>query len=784
MTNPFARLLALVLLLLVAAAAAPPRPPAAPHRPNLPKKRVLCLNSYQRGLTWTDDMVAGAEDAFRQSDRFDIEFVVAYMDAKHNSGPAYIEALRSFYAAKYVTRPMDVVMTTDDFAFDFMLAHGEGLFPGVPHVFCGVNYFDPRRLADHPRVTGVVESFDVLRTVHAALGLQPKLGQFVVITDQTDTGIANKRILLEKIMPVLRPGHDLEFTFIEDVTLSELQARLARLGPTSAVLILNFNRDKAGAVFSHEESAERLAEVCPVPIYGMWDFYLGHGVVGGMLTSGRNQGRDAARLALQILAGTRPETLPVITQSPNQFMFDLVQLQRFGLDRSRLPPGSIIINEPPTWVAVNRRQIWVAAGVTGGVLAGLAALALHIQLRRRAEAGRYALEEKLREHQKLESMGIMAGGIAHDFNNLLMNVLGNASLARTDVPPDSTAARCLQDIEKVGRQAATLTQQLLAYSGHGKLATEPLDLSKLIATMAPLMERAISKKARLHLALSPGLPRIDGDAAQLRQVVMNLVANASEAVEGGGRPSGEIRLGTGVTMLEPGSVTVPKLDNLPAAQTCVYIEVVDDGVGIPAKDLPRIFDPFFTSKRTGRGLGLAAVLGIVRGHGGVLQVHSREGHGARFRVLLPPAAASETEPTAADEGSPDPARDRRGSGTVVVIDDEESVRNVCTAILHRAGFSVLTARSGPDGIELLRRSPPGVRAVLLNLTMPEMSVAAALAEIARIAPGVPVVLSSGFGRVDTTTGLSPDRYAGFIQKPYTPDGLIRELHRVLDAAFG
>jgi PAS domain S-box-containing protein len=385
--------------------------------------------------------------------------------------------------------------------------------------------------------------------------------------------------------------------------------------------------------------------------------------------------------------------------------------------------------------------------------------------------GRKRAEARLREAQKLESLGLLAGGVAHDFNNLLVGVIGNASLAQEMLPPDHPAAELLDGVIKTGQQAAHLTRQMLAYSGKGKFLVEALNLSALIPEMAGLVRPSISKKIALHLDLEEDLPSVEADRGQLQQVFMNLALNAAEAI---GSHEGLITVRTGVqdvddryTRLRPEAAAL-------ATGKYVCLEVRDTGSGMDDATRARIFDPFFSTKFTGRGLGLAAVAGILRGHKGAILVSSAPGQGSCFTVLFPAAArAAEERPAAAGMAAV------RGSGVVLVVDDEKLVREMVKKALERYGYTVLLADGGLAAIDLLKRHPADIALVVLDLSMPRMSGEEALPELRKIRPEVKVLVSSGYSESETMTMFKGQRVSGFIQKPYTGAGLAEKVKACL-----
>jgi PAS domain S-box-containing protein len=408
-------------------------------------------------------------------------------------------------------------------------------------------------------------------------------------------------------------------------------------------------------------------------------------------------------------------------------------------------------------------------------VSGVAVTLRDLSDRKRAEEARLALEARLREAQKLQSLGVLAGGIAHDFNNLLTGVLGNASLALAGLPEGSPARESVRLMETAAQRAAELTQQLLAYSGKGHFVKERVQLSDVVREMAHLLEVSISKRCALELRFAPELPAVEADVAQLRQVVMNLIINAAEAI---GDRQGRISLSTGEVEVAPGASMGPLEEEL-APGPHVYLEVRDDGAGMCPAVRERIFDPFFTTKFTGRGLGLAAVLGIVRGHRGAVRVESEPGRGTSFRVLLPIAAPCVR---AVDGTPPCELPTPPAGGTILVVDDDETVRRVARAVLEREGYIVLLARDGSEAVELFGREATRVRLVLLDLTMPGMDGKETFQALRALRPDVPVLLSSGYEEHETTSRFAGAGLAGFVHKPYSRDRLLRAVAQAMRRA--
>jgi len=363
-------------------------------------------------------------------------------------------------------------------------------------------------------------------------------------------------------------------------------------------------------------------------------------------------------------------------------------------------------------------------------------------------------EEQLRQTQKLESLGVLAGGLAHDFNNLLTGIMGNASLAAEEAGDPERVRQRTEEILLAGERAAALIRQILAYAGKGRFVVARLDLSEQIRDILPLLRPSISRRIELDLDLPSNLPRIEADPSQIQQLVMNLAINAAEAI-------GE----------RPGAVTIATSARVRDGEPELVLEVRDTGCGMDEATRARIFDPFFTTKFTGRGLGLSAVMGIMRQQRGSISVTSAPGQGSTFTVVFPAcAAAPRAEPG-----------DSIGYGTVLVIDDEEMVRTMARFALEHLGYSVATAANGREAMEMLTTRPGEFAAVLLDLAAP-----AAAADLLRRMrgehPELPVIVSSSYEEADALGTLDGATIAGFLQKPYTATALVRKVTQALRQA--
>jgi signal transduction histidine kinase/CheY-like chemotaxis protein/HPt (histidine-containing phosphotransfer) domain-containing protein len=388
----------------------------------------------------------------------------------------------------------------------------------------------------------------------------------------------------------------------------------------------------------------------------------------------------------------------------------------------------------------------------------------------RAEEERRKLEERMLQAQKLESLAVLAGGIAHDFNNLLTGILSNAATARGFEPGDLVLQN-LDEIVQGAKVAAHLTQQLLAYSGRGRLEVRALDLSHEARAIEGLLKSSIEGRARLVMELCEGLPAIEADATQIQQVLMNLTLNAAEATAS----QGYVRIRTRAVELDDRDV----LQHVPGSRAepgpHVELSVEDDGCGMAPVTLARIFDPFFSTKPTGHGLGLAATIGIVHRHGGGLSVDSAPGNGTVFRVFLPASSKRvEAIPDASEE-------DLRGEGVVLVVDDDDFVLRAACVGLEGFGYTAIPAQGGRRAIELFHERAHEIDLVVIDLAMPGMSGAQTLRALRAVQPDVAVLVSTAYAPREAASESDLGGVAGFLQKPYEPRQLASEVKRILGA---
>ncbi len=419
---------------------------------------------------------------------------------------------------------------------------------------------------------------------------------------------------------------------------------------------------------------------------------------------------------------------------------------------------------------------WVEVNLKLSLIGGkevVMAIVRDITERKKSEEERLYLEKQLHQAQKLESLGVLAGGIAHDFNNILMAILGNSELGLMNVPDGSPLRPRFEAINKASLRASEICKQMLAYSGKGRFMIQTLNLTEIIREMMPMLEVSVSKNALLDYSLADGLPLIEADRSQIQQIIMNLVINASEAI---GERSGVINISTGFTEIDREYLDEAQLEKDLKEGSYVYLEIADTGCGIESTTLSRIFDPFFSTKFTGRGLGLPAVHGIIRGHKGGIKVISEPGKGTIFRVLLPAVSYKAEQAPAVKRKE----KTFTGSGTILLVDDEESIRSLGRVMLERMGFSVYSAADGREAVDIFRKNRDRIICVLLDLTMPNMGGEETFRELRIIRPDIPIIISSGYNEDEVKGRFTGMNLSGFIQKPYHMNTLMEALKKVID----
>jgi PAS domain S-box-containing protein len=856
------------------------------------RRTILVLHSYHKAQ-WTDSLLSGMMPVLDRQPGVDV--VVEYMDTKRLDTPEYLELLRRLLALKYGGSVFDAVITSDNNALSFVIDNRRELFAGVPVIFCGVNDFTPAMLRGDTNVTGVVEEADFDETLEVAFRLRPKVSTVYGICDRTATGLINRKAFLEAVNR-LRPG--MKVTMIEDVTIDDLGLTLASLPPDEIVFFISFWQDRTGRSVTPQELGLHFRR-SGAPVFSRSEWMIGGGTVGGKCVSGESQGRVAAEMAVRVLRGEPASAIPVLTRSPNLFMFDYPELARFGIGLELLPEGSLIHDQPAAFYAVSKPVMGVLLGslVVFGVLAAL--LAASIRLRRRAieslrrseenlritlrsigdgvitadrdgtvtamnpvaealtgwpaedavgkpisqvfevinefsrekienpvaavlrsgkaftladntllvgrdrserrvadsgapirtAAGelvgvvlvfrdvteKSGLEEQLRHAQKMDAIGRLAGGVAHDFNNLLAGILGSAEVLERMLKDRRDTEPFVRLIVDTSHRAGALTSKLLNLSRQGRREPARIDVNALVEDVAQILRSSIDRRIEVRTRCEAARAFILGDPTEIQSIVLNLGVNARDAMPMGG----SMLLATRDRTVDE---TLAAMQGIAPGRYCEIL-VEDSGLGMDASMLERIFEPFFTTKGfgSGTGLGLSIAYSSVREHRGAILVESELERGTIFRVLLPEVEAPEAR---ANRDAGDDAPCGHGDEYVLLVDDEEIIRTTTSSLLESTGCRVLTAASGREALERVEQHRGKLKLVILDMVMPGLDGRETLKALQKLAPDLPVIISSGYSRGAEVDDLLRLGARGFIMKPYRHKDLVELLRSTLNGSHG
>lgn len=898
------------------------------------QRHVLLLHSYHKGMTWVDD-ITNSVTATLNKTYPGTELHVEYMDTKRVMGDEHLGNLYAEYRFKFRQERFDAVIIADDSALRFALKYYDDLFPGTPVVFCGINNLEPGMLDNRPEFTGVLENVDVADTLKIALALHPDARRVYVINDLSASGRGLHKEIAKAASAFATRA---EFVFLEDYTADELAAIISKLPPNNIILRSAFWVDKSGRSLPNEKiSYAAVGSGATVPVYSLWDFYMGLGIVGGKMISGSAQGELAARLATRILNGEKPSAIPVVVKSPNRLMFDYRQMQRFGIDRSSLPPESSVINEPLPFYAINKGLAWTGMLFTVAMASVTILLILNIRRRKRTEEILLTLKDTLQEQneelqvndeslrdqndelmateemlriqineyetsrkllkdsearyrsiikaspddititdltgrilmvspvaltlfrckhedellghlvtdfivpedrdraadyvslmfrgvmsgsgechglrsdgstfdmevngkfiqdaeghstsiifilrditnrkeyekeqlkmEKLESLGILAGGIAHDFNNILTGIMGNISLARMFLEIDHNSCKPLAEAEKASARAAALAHQLLTFARGGEPVKKEISIQQLVNETVSLVLHGSNVMGTVDIPDSTHA--IEADEGQISQVFHNIIINATQAMPEGGiltiTAQNENLYAENILALPGGSY--------------VRLSFTDQGSGISDDTMEKIFDPYFTTKSTGKGLGLASVHSIVSRHGGHICASSVPGKGTTFTIHLPSISAIYSKQTAdlVTQSTGDHA-----GGSILVMDDEEMIRDMTTEMLKHLGYQVTTCENGVEAITRYmdaRESGMPFSAVIMDLTIPGGMGGRETAErVLAIDPEACLIVSSGYSNDPIMSDYSSFGFIAAMSKPYNIKELGQQLSLLL-----
>ena len=734
---------------------------------------VLIVNSYAPGYVWSEDQLAGILSVIRQV-HSSFEPVIVYLDSRRFPAAEREKWLIEDTVYKCQTRPPRLIITVDDAAFNFVLRNRARIGPDIPVVFSGVNRFTPEMIAGQAKITGVSEESDYSGTFELISHLKPSASQVLVIGNETPSS-REKREAFE--VHAREHGDRYRFEYYEQWTDAELLERVSRLPDDWVGLIIDVTRDSTGknnyndAVFS-----QQLANRARVPLFLTsrppgnvdWSKSAWDGIGGGMVVA-TVHGAKAGELALRVLAGEDAGAIPVVRYSPQVLEVDYRQMTKFGLSTKLLPAGTHVINQPITFYQINRSRIILALAVVLLLCAIIAVLSANILMRKRAEQALHRAEEQLRAAHKLEAIGLLAGGVAHDFNNILQVIRGHAGFLQESLVHSPSQLEDVEIVQKAAERASQLTRQLLAFSRKQPLNYVNIDPNALVADMVKMLGRVLGEHIELKAVPLAEPETIVADQGQIEQVLLNLCVNARDSMPAGGR------------ILIQLSQTTVTATNFPDEQGLapgryLLIAVSDTGCGMSREVLGRIFDPFFTTKGPGKGtgMGLAVVYGIVRQHGGTIHAYSEVGKGSVFKVLLPMTGR------VANPAVSHPTIDRSAKeGTILLAEDDPQVRDIAVKILSRNGFKVLAAADGEEAMTLIAQHHNRLNLAILDVIMPKCNGRQVFDYIQANHPGIPILFCSGYSAEMLPPESAPDSSRALLNKPYLPDQLLNEVHRLL-----
>ncbi|MDF2633604.1 MAG: ATP-binding region ATPase domain protein [Pelosinus sp.] len=630
------------------------------------RKKILVLHSYDSEMPWVKLEEQGIKSAFQQEKQAILSF--EYMDKKYNITPEYVDNVYEFYKQKYQGKKFDALIVTDDAAYEFALEYQQELFPFTPIIFCGVNNFNEGDIKDKEWVTGIVEDVDIKSTIDVALALQPQVKKIVVINDETVVGKANKQ-LLEKIMPTFK--EKVQFVFLEKMAMSEVLEQVATLSDDTAVLLMTFNVDKNNAIFSYEESGDLIGAKSRVPVYCFWDFYLQHGMLGGKVTSGYNQGKTAGEMARKIVFdGAKSVNMPVITESMQQYMFDFNALRKAGIKEEQLPAGSVIVNKPVTFYETYKSLVWFLMVLFVVLLFLVTVLAININRRRKVEeeirqfnralenqvfertkaledtnsALRQTLEDlhqarrHLVESEKMALLGELVAGIAHEINTPVGNgITASSHLAvmtgefnqkfLDSQMKKSDLETYLESCNKVSKIiSSNLERAAELIRSFKKVAVDQLveerrnfDLREYIQDVLTSLNPQLKKTQHKINVTCPENIIVYWYPGAFWQIISNMLNNS---------------ILHAYDLEEAGTITIA----ISYEDGMITLTYADDGKGMEPEVQKKIFEPFFTTRRGtgGTGLGMHIVYNlVVFKMKGTIECTSQLGSGTVFTIKLP-----------------------------------------------------------------------------------------------------------------------------------------------------
>ncbi len=703
---------------------------------------------------------------------------------------------------KYSKLKLDLILITDDQSWDFMIDHGQDVFPEAPIVFCGITAgkIDVNTLK--PNVTGNFKHLAIESNFENILHIHPNTTEIYVIVGTSEQDAFYEAFAFNAAVEYEKK---VKITFVKGLSIEETQKKISNLPGSTAVLYLAMYQDGAGKTFNPRDALFLLNKTANVPIYAVSDTYLGHGTVGGNLLCFADFSKNAGEIALQVLNGKSPADIPPVV-SPNVNYFDFKEMQRWGIHEKNLPRGSILINKQTGPWELYRWQILsaISVGISGLLLiiylifqiflkrkARAEVLEVNFKLektnrvletdiieRKRAEEKHKKLEAQLQQAQKMEAIGSLAGGIAHDLNNILFPISGLSEMMLDEISPDNPDHESLEQIYKSAQRGSALVRQILAFSRQSNPQKLPIRIQPILKEVLKLAQATIPRNIEITSHINTDCGLVSADPTQVHQIAMNLITNAYHAVEGSGGTIDIALKKTAVSSFgekEELPFSAMPGDLLPGGYAC--ISVSDTGTGMDQSLIAKIFDPYFTTKELGKGtgLGLSVVHGIVKEHGGNIRVYSEVGKGTTFDVYLPLLEDARDSKTAAVT-----RKYPTGCESILLVDDEEPIVRMEQKILERLGYQVTARMSSPDALDAFRANPSKFDIVISDRGMPNMTGDQLARELISIRSEIPIILCTGFSDETDEQRAKAMGVKGFLMKPVATGDLATMVRKVLD----
>lgn len=745
------------------------------------EKRILFIASYHPAFPTFFDQIEGLQAGFTGEH---VELDVEFMDSKRFDNEVNLANFYALISYKLSQQaPYDLVVTADDNALRFVLDYRSDLFPETPIVFFGVNNVELALAQnDDPQITGVVEAVSMVDTLALMTHLTPGVQHVYAIVDKTPSGQGD----LQTYHAAALNFPDVVFDQIDlrTLTFTDFATTLNTLPSDSAVLLLSAYYDQDGRFLSFADSLQLITQNLNVPLYHLWYHGMGDGVLGGKLISHYEQAQTAAQMAVQILHGVPVSRIPVLDESPNQYMFDYTQMKRFGIRQQDLPAGALIINEPETLYSRYKNIVWTVVAIMSMLVAFVISLSLMVVRQGRTERELSASNQQLAEtliklqstqkqlvqQERLAAVGQLSAGIAHDFNNILAAIMLYVELSQRAAKLPESVTQRLSVVMQQARRAANLVQQIVDFGRRTVIDPHPLAMGPFITNVVDLLQHTLPENVIIRLQHEVNDCMIKADQGRVQQAIVNMALNACHAMPTGG----ELTITLGKTCA-----------NKPILCSCcahppqgkwVFVSIRDTGAGIPSDALPHIFEPFFTTRAPlGSGLGLAQVYGIMKQHDGHIGVETNPDWGTLFTLYWPWAGDAETAvsiPTT-------PQLTTGTQETILVVEDDATMRQGIIDVLSLLNYEVMAAANGQEAVAIFNQHAHQIDLVLTDWIMPVMGGLELVKYLRKADKSIKIIVMTGHILDQETQDSMHDMIDEWLIKPLNAAQLGHTLTRVL-----